>query len=115
MGKKPPDRFCPCGTKLSRYNSGTLCAICDRAEKTADLLEDNSGLIALALKRLVKTYAHPEHHSSPAAYLDRLTHPLDDLCRALGVEPPRIEDAFKVSEVGAVGGEVGALTSGSAA
>lgn len=90
-------RYCRCGTVLSTYNVAELCAVCQRNEVRADLMGDNSGLIAQAVRRAVRIYAHPERNASKVDYLQRLTGPLDDLCRALGVEPPRFEGRW-VSE-----------------
>ena len=36
----PADRYCACGTRLSRYNDGELCAVCERNAAIAEALAE---------------------------------------------------------------------------
>jgi hypothetical protein len=80
-------RRCPCGTNLSKANSGFECGPCARLRADARL-GDFRAQQALAAREAAIVFAHPERYESTELYLNALTDELDQLCDALRFERP---------------------------
>lgn len=81
-------RVCACGTVLSQSNRGRDCSICEALRCDADILGNRRARQVLTARNAAAIYAHPEHHATNEDYLLALTHSLDQLCDALGMERP---------------------------
>lgn len=80
---------CPCGTILTRSNSGRLCGTCESAEAQFRNFGERTPLIAARARHVAYCFSHPEEYPSPADYGAELTKRLDALCDCLGLACPK--------------------------
>lgn len=82
-------RYCACGARLARDNSGFECGPCARLRGDARL-GDFRAQQALAAREVAIVFAHPERYPSNEVYLNEITDQLDLLCDAFRFERPRL-------------------------
>lgn len=80
-----------CGSARSRYATGPWCSRCEKAEALTEFYGDSAFVVLRLAQAVANQYRAWTDGTSRAHYLGELTDVLDDLCQALGMEPPVFE------------------------